>query len=55
MNGVVLGFEIAAGVLLFIVTLFLLIALPLWSLRGWPILCVFCKGWAFPNANGLGF
>jgi hypothetical protein len=33
MDGVILGFEIAAGILLFIVALFLLIALPLWSLR----------------------
>lgn len=33
MNGVILGFEIAAGFLLFIVALFLVIALPLWSLR----------------------
>jgi hypothetical protein len=25
------------------------------ALRGWPILCVLCKGWSFPILNGLGF
>jgi hypothetical protein len=33
MNGIVLGFEIAIGMFAFVLALFLVIALPLWSLR----------------------
>jgi len=33
MNGIVLGFEIAIGMCAFVLALFLVVALPLWSLR----------------------